>query len=75
MNPSRRFWPRAGRVGPTRAFASAQWPGDPAALSAHAGLLLRMDHPRGIDRYIDYFGASVSEDHFDPASRGETAGK
>jgi hypothetical protein len=75
MNASRRFLPRAGRVGPTRAFPSAQWPGGPAALSADVGLLLRMDHPRGIDRYIDYFGGSLSEDRFDRASRGETGGR
>jgi hypothetical protein len=74
MNASRRFWPRAGRVGPTRAFASARWPGGPAALSTDVGSLLRMDRPRAIDRYIDYFGASASEDHVDPASRGETGG-
>ena len=75
MNASRRFWPGAGRVGPTRAFATARWPGIPAALSVDAGSLLRTDRPRAIDRYIDYFGASVSEDHFGPASRGETGGR
>ena len=67
MNASRRLWPRA-------AFASPRWPGGPAALSLDAGSLLRMDRPRAIDRYIDYFGASASEDRFDPASRGETGG-
>jgi len=75
MNASRRFWPRAGRVGPTGAFASAGWPGGPAAPSADAGSWLRADRPRAIDRYIDYFGASASEDPFDPASRGETGGR
>jgi hypothetical protein len=74
MNASRGFWPRAGRVGPTGAFASGWWPGGPAALSLDAGSLLRKDRPRAIDRYIDYFGASASEDHFEPASRGETGG-
>ena len=74
MNASRRFWPRAGRVGPTREFASAEWPGGPAALSVDAGSLLGTDRPRAIDRYIDYFGASASADPFDPASRGETGG-
>jgi hypothetical protein len=72
MNASRRFWPRAGRVGPTGAFASGGWPGGPAALSLDAGSLLRKDRPRAIDRYIDYFGASAAGDHFEPASRGET---
>jgi len=68
MNASR-------RVGPTRASASARWPVIPAALSFDAGSLLRTDRPRPIDRYIDYFGAAVSEDPFDPASRGETGGR
>jgi hypothetical protein len=75
MNASRRFWPRAGRVGPTREFASARWPDGPAVLAVDAGSLLRTDRPRVIDRYIDYFGASASEGHFDPTSRGETAGR
>ena len=75
MNASRTFWPGAGRVGPTRAFASARWPGSPAALSVDAGSLLRTDRPRAIDRYIDYFGGSVPEDHFGLASRGETGGR
>jgi hypothetical protein len=44
-------------------------------LAVDAGSLLRTDRPRVIDRYIDYFGASASEGHFDPTSRGETAGR
>ena len=64
-----RFFP-GGVNSPVRAFRAVG--GNPPFVESGEGAYLT---DADGNRYIDYFGASASEDPFDPASRGETGGR